>query len=147
MSLFSDLAQSALGALTGKSGGSTQTVVMNLVTEMITKHSSGNGLAGLVQQFSGAGLGAEASSWVSTGPNMPVSGEQMQQALGADQITALAQKSGLPAGQISSLLAQVLPEVVNQLTPNGQVPQGAGLESALGGLLKSGLLKGLTGRG
>ncbi|MGB8170477.1 MAG: YidB family protein [Chthoniobacteraceae bacterium] len=146
MSLFSDLAQSALGAFTGNSGGNTQTVVMNLVTEMITKHSSGNGLAGLVQQFAGAGLGAQAASWVSTGPNTPVTGDQMHQALGADQITALAQKGGLPAGQLSSLLAQVLPEVINHLTPNGQVPQGAGLESALGGLLQSGLFKSVTGQ-
>jgi uncharacterized protein YidB (DUF937 family) len=147
MSLFSDLAQSALGALTGNSGGNTQTVVMNLVTEMITNHSSGNGLAGLVQQFAGAGLGAQASSWVSTGPNIPVTGDQMHQALGADQIAALAQKSGLPPGQLSDLLAQVLPQVINHVTPNGEVPQGAGLQSALGGLLQSGLLRGLTGQG
>ena len=141
MSLFSDLAQSALGALTGNSGGNTQTVVMNLVTEVITKHSSGNGLAGLVQQFAGAGLGAQASSWVSTGPNMPISGDQVHQALGADQIAALAQKSGLPASQLTDLLAQVLPQVVNHVTPDGQVPHGASLESALGGLLQSGLFK------
>jgi uncharacterized protein YidB (DUF937 family) len=146
MSLFSDLAQSALGALTGNSGGNTQTMVMNLVTEIIANHSSGNGLAGLVQQFAGAGLGTQASSWVSTGPNMPVSGDQVHQALGADQISALAQKSGLPPGQLTDLLAQVIPQVVNHLTPNGEVPHGAGLESALSGLLQSGLLKGLGGQ-
>ena len=145
MSLFSDLAQSALGALTGHSGGNTQSMVMNLVTEMITNHSSGNGLAGLVQQLSAGGLGAQAASWVSTGPNQPVTGDQIHQAIGPDQIAALAQRVGLPPGQVPALLAQVLPQVINHLTPNGTVPQGAGLESALGGLLRSGLLKGLTG--
>lgn len=146
MSLFSDLAQSALGALSGKNDGSPQNSVMTVVTELIAKNSSGNGLAGLVQQFAGAGLGAQASSWVSTGPNAPVSGEQMQQALGADQIAAFAQKVGLPAGQLSDLLAQVLPQVVDKLTPNGQMPQSGGLESTLSGLFQSGLLKGLTGQ-
>ena len=145
MSLFSDLAQSALGTLTGHSGSNPQSMVMNLVSEMIAKHSSGNGLAGLVQQFAGAGLGAQASSWVSTGANLPVTGEQMHQAFGADQIAALAQKSGVPVGQLPGLLAQLLPQVIDHLTPNGEVPQGAGLKSALGGLLQSGLLKGLAG--
>ena len=140
MSLFSDLAQSALGALTGNAGSNPQNTMMTVVTEMITKHSSGNGLAGLIQQFAGAGLGAEASSWVSTGPNQPVTGQQMQHAIGADRINALAQKAGLPPGQMSDALAQFLPQIIDKLTPHGDVPQGAGLESALGGLLK-----GLTG--
>lgn len=146
MSLFSDLAQSALGAISGKTGGNTQSIVTNLVTEMISKHSSGDGLAGLVQQFAGAGLGAQASSWVSTGANLPVTGDQVHQALGPDQIETLAQKSGVPAGQLPALLAQLLPQVIDHLTPHGQVPQGAGLQSALGGFLQSGLLKKLTGQ-
>jgi uncharacterized protein YidB (DUF937 family) len=146
MSLFSDLTQSALGALTGNAGGTSPTnPLVNLVTEMIGHHSSGNGLAGLLQQFAGAGLGAQASSWVGTGENIPVSGEQVHQALGAEQIAAFAQKLGLPPGQVSGLLAQVLPQVIDHLTPHGQVPQGSGLESALGGLLQSDLLKSLTG--
>jgi uncharacterized protein YidB (DUF937 family) len=144
MSLFSNLAQSALGALTANSGGNAQSIVTNLVTEMIANHSSGNGLAGLVEQLAASGLGAQAASWVSNGPNIPVTGDQIHQALGPDQIAALAQKVGLPAGQLPAILAQVLPQVINHLTPNGTVPQGASLESALGGLLESSLLKGLT---
>lgn len=146
MSFFDDITRSALGALTGSSGGNPPSVVTSLITELITKNSSGNGLAGFVQQFVSAGLGTQAASWVSTGENIPITGAQVNQALGADQLAALAQKTGLPAGQLSELLAQFLPRILDQLTPNGQVPQGAGLESALGGLLQSGFVKSLLGQ-
>lgn len=102
------------------------------------------GLGGLLQQLQQGGLGDAAQSWVSTGQNMPVSAEQLQNALGADRIDALAQQVGMPAGDLSSQLAQYLPQVVDQLTPGGQLPQGDGGGADLGGLLGNvlgGLLK------
>ena len=92
------------------------------------------GLGGLLQQLQQGGLGEAAQSWVSTGQNLPVSADQLQSALGADRIDALAQQVGMPAGDLSSQLAQYLPQVVDQLTPGGQLPAGGG-GADLGGLL------------
>ena len=107
---------------------------------MATTHScspsaggAAGGLGALLQQLQQGGLGEAAQSWVSTGPNLPVSADQLQSALGADRIGALAQQVGVPAGDLSSQLAQFLPQVVDQLTPGGQLPAGGGAD--LGGLL------------
>ncbi len=91
------------------------------------------GLGGLLQQLQQAGLGEAAQSWVSTGQNLPVSSDQLQAALGADRIDALAQQVGMPAGDLSSQLAQYLPQVVDQLTPGGQWPAGDGAGDVAGG--------------
>lgn len=102
------------------------------------------GLGALLEQLQQGGLGDAAQSWVSTGQNQPVSGDQLAAALGADRIGALAQQVGMPAGDLSSQLAQYLPQVVDQLTPNGQLPSADG-NADLGGLLNSvlgGLMKG-----
>jgi uncharacterized protein YidB (DUF937 family) len=99
------------------------------------------GLGGLLQQLQQGGLGNAAQSWVSTGENLPVSGDQLAAALGADRIDAIAQQVGMPAGDLSSQLAQYLPQVVDRLTPDGQLPEGGAdlgglLGDVLGGLLK-----------
>lgn len=99
------------------------------------------GLGGLLAQLQQGGLGDAAQSWVSTGENLPVSGEQLSAALGADRIDAIAQQVGMPAGDLSSQLAQYLPQVVDRMTPNGQLPDGGAdlgglLGNVLGGLLK-----------
>jgi uncharacterized protein YidB (DUF937 family) len=93
------------------------------------------GLAELVQRFQSAGLGQQAASWVGTGENLPVSGDQVSQALGGDAIAGLAQKLGMDQGQVSGGLADLLPQVVDKLTPNGAIEQGA-VAQALSGLLK-----------
>lgn len=99
------------------------------------------GLGGLLAQLQQGGLGDAAQSWVSTGENLPVSGDQLSAALGADRIDAIAQQVGIPAGDLSSQLAQYLPQVVDKMTPNGQLPEGGAdlgglLGHVLGGLLK-----------
>jgi uncharacterized protein YidB (DUF937 family) len=144
MSLLSDLTRTALGALTSSPGAGSQSVLANIVTDLINQHPSGNGLTGLLDQLGHAGLGAQAGSWVGTGANQPVTGDQIHQALGPDKIAALAQRAGLPPGQLADALAHVLPQVIDQLTPQGQVPQGGGLQAALGGLLQSDWFRGLT---
>ena len=120
--------------------GSGQQQGMSLasgILEMITSQQSG-GLQSLVQGFAQKGLGEIVSSWVSTGPNLPVSAGQMQSALGNDVIRSLAQKAGIAPDAASSMLAQILPGLVDKLTPEGKVPDS-------GDLLEQGLsiLKGL----
>lgn len=101
------LAPMLLSALGGGDGQAAQT----------------NGIAGLVSRFQQAGMGDVVQSWISNQhPNQPVTSDQVNQALGQDQVAALAQKMGLPQSAVLGTLAAMLPKLVNALTPNGQVP-------------------------
>ena len=141
MSLFSQLASAALGALSNSNTAGGQNGVGFVLTELIQNHASGLGLAGLVQQLAASGLGPQVQSWIGAGANLPVSGDQIQQALGSDKIQQLAQQVGLNPADLSGALAHLLPHAVDQLTPGGELPPPGGLQAALSGLLNSGLLK------
>lgn len=80
------------------------------------------GLQGLMNLFNKAGLADHVKSWISTGPNQPVSPSQLAQALGPDTLSQLGAQVGLDPAQVSAGLAQVLPSVVDGLTPTGQIP-------------------------
>ena len=109
--------------------------VLALLSSKNTSVGGSSGLGGLVAQFQQAGLGDMMSSWISTGPNPPISGQQVTQVLGSDVISQFAKQAGVSHGDAGSLLASLLPSVVDQLTPDGQVPHGTGLESTLGSLM------------
>jgi uncharacterized protein YidB (DUF937 family) len=120
--------------------GSGQQQGMSLATgilEMFTSQQSG-GLQGLAQSFAQKGLGDIISSWVSTGSYLPISAGQVQSALGNDVISSLAQKAGLAPDAASSILTQLLPGIIDKLTPEGKIPES-------GNLLEQGLniLKGM----
>jgi uncharacterized protein YidB (DUF937 family) len=95
------------------------------------------GLGALLEQFRAAGLGAQADSWVSSGPNLPVSPEQMQGVFGQERMGQLADRMGLSTGDLGAQLAQMLPQAVDRATPDGRLPEGGlgDLGSLLGGLL------------
>jgi uncharacterized protein YidB (DUF937 family) len=80
------------------------------------------GLGDLLNQFQQKGLGDQASSWVSNGPNKQVAPGDLASALGADQIEALTSQSGLSRDELLQGLSQYLPDVVNHLTPDGRLP-------------------------
>jgi len=139
---------SVIGALgqggvagTGGSGGGGNAALLQAVIAMLGNGGQagggGAGLGGLLEQFQRAGLGDVANSWVSTGQNMPVSPDQLGSVLGGDQVASMASQLGMGQGDMLGQLSQMLPQVVDQLTPNGQVPQGdmGDLGSLLGGLL------------
>jgi uncharacterized protein YidB (DUF937 family) len=138
MGLMDDLlSKTGLSNTTGGGEHQPDKGLASGILEMLTSQQSG-GLQGLVQSFTQKGLGSIVSSWVSTGPNLPVSGDQIQSALGSDTISSLAQKAGVAPGMAGSLLAQVLPGLVDKLTPEGKIPES-------GNLLEQGLnfLKGM----
>jgi uncharacterized protein YidB (DUF937 family) len=90
------------------------------------------GLHGLMQIMQSKGLGDIASRWVGTGPNPSVSPAQLKDVIGDDHVQQFAQQTGMSHDQAASSLAQLLPHVVDQLTPNGTVPQhGMDMSSAL----------------
>lgn len=126
MGLLDDL----LGKVTGQSGGGAETQLLNAVTGMLA-NQSGGGLAGLVDQFARSGLGDVASSWVGTGKNLPISADQIAKVLGGGQLAELARQAGLSPETASSMLAKVLPGIIDSLTPKGEVPSGDMLQQAL----------------
>ena len=80
------------------------------------------GLSGLVNTLSNAGAGAQVNSWVGSGANQPIAPSQLGQALGPDVLSQLSAKTGLSQQQLIEGLAQVLPQLVNNLTPKGRLP-------------------------
>lgn len=88
------------------------------------------GLGGLLDKLQNGGLGNVVNSWVGSGQNQPVSPGQLGPALGSDLLKTLAQRSGLSEEELTKQLSQVLPGVVDKLTPAGRVPSLAELSRA-----------------
>ena len=101
------------------------------------------GLEGVLNKFRQSGLAQQADSWVGTGENMNISADQLQHVLGSSTINDLASQLGMPPDQAGSALAQMLPDIVNRLTPQGQVPENSNEEisQGLSALANSELLK------
>ena len=112
-----------LGALLG--GGTTNTGQSPLAQAVNTMLQQHGGLGGLVGALTQDGLGQQVQSWIATGANASVSGAQIAQALGPAKIAQIAQQLGVDHGQAGNVLAQVLPHLIDQLTPSGQMPTGA----------------------
>ena len=113
-------------------------MLTSLASSLITNHSSGQGLGGLVQQFEGAGLGHLVQSWVGNGQNLPITADEVQQVLGNQFVQQFAQQHGIPLAGASAAIAQLLPQLVNHATPDGQVPSQGNMASILSGLLGGG---------
>lgn len=114
----SDPLSAIVNAVTGGNrtqGGSLLAVVLALVQQS-------GGLDGILDAFRRSGMSRQADSWVSTGPNVGISAEDLQQAVGGSTLGPLAAQLGMSNSQASSVLAQILPELVNQLTPQGTLP-------------------------
>ena len=103
----------------GETGG--QSSMLDNLLEMLNDQKSG-GITGLIQKFNEKGLGDHMSSWISTGENLPVSADQIKDALGSDKIKELASKLNLGEQDTSKSLADLLPQLIDRLTPDGSVP-------------------------
>ncbi len=135
MGLLDSLLSSVLGG--GNTSGGQQNALVQLATSLIINHSSGNGLAGLAQQFDQQGLGHLMQSWIGTGENHAISPDQLHQVLGAEQVQQFARQNGMQGSQVTTALAALLPQIINGLTPQGQVPHQNDLGGMLTGLLSS----------
>jgi uncharacterized protein YidB (DUF937 family) len=92
------------------------------------------GMAGLMEAFASNGMGDAISSWISSGKNLPVSAEQLTGILGNDTISQFAKSAGMDASEASASLASLLPDLIDQLTPDGAVPDSGTLEKSLASL-------------
>lgn len=125
---------SLLGSLvnmlgSGPQGQGDNLALINAVVRMLGNDAPGGGLGGITAQLQQAGLGDVVGSWIGHGENIPISAGQLEAGLGADTIAQIARQLGLGNGDVASQLSQVLPHVVNALTPQGHVPD-EGLGSA-----------------
>ena len=108
-----------MGLFDGVLGGLVGGEMASAVNHLIEQHG---GVGGIVKQFESQGLGATVKSWVGTGPNQPITADQVHQAFGVDAIKNVAAKFGINADDLAGKLAKVLPGAVDKLTPNGTVP-------------------------
>jgi uncharacterized protein YidB (DUF937 family) len=127
----------ALGALLASGvltrGGAGQAANAGSQPATDTNDAGGllNGLGGLLNKLQQGGLGDVTKSWVGSGQNQPASPSQIGSALGSNIVKTISQMSGIPEDELTKQLSQVLPGVVDKLTPNGRLPTVAELSDAL----------------
>ena len=125
------------GLLGGLMGGGTQaqSPLVQVALQLIQQNG---GLPGIISKFQHGGMAEEVGSWVGTGQNLPMTGTQLQEILGSGSIGQIAQQLGLSHGDASSSLAQVLPQIIDRMTPTGRVPDNHSdmLAQALSALTK-----------
>ena len=125
------LLDTVIGALAGGQGGGqgaggTQGALLNAVIGMLANSGQGGagGLGDLIGKFTQSGMGDVVGSWVGHGENAPISGAQLTEVLGSDTIGNIAARLGMSHGEAAGQLAQMLPQVVDKLTPHGEAPAG-----------------------
>src|SRR5512141_2362174 len=129
------LSEGALQGMGQQQGGGD---IMQLLMSLLAGNGSAagsigglGGLAGLVQQFQQAGLGEQRSSWIATGQNMPINLDQLMQVFGQGNMQQMAQSAGMDVNDFGNQMSQLLPQMIDGLTPNGQLPaHGGGLDQA-----------------
>ncbi len=123
-----------LGGLTGGRGGSGMSALLPVVGGLLAS----GGLSKIMGGLKANGLAEQADSWVGTGPNKPVTGSQVEQAAGKEQIQQIAQQLGVSESQAADAVATVLPEVVDKVSPEGKLPPEQDLDAAFDKLAQGG---------
>ena len=131
MGLLDNLENQAFGSVLGGGSNSLASALLQMI------QNQPGGLQGLVQSFHDKGMGGLVSSWISSGPNPPISGDQVHQVLGSEQVKALAAKAGISPEVAGTAIAQILPGLVNKLTPHGSVPDHSNVLEMASNMLKS----------
>ncbi len=126
MGLLDSVIGAVAGGMGGQGRGGAQGALLNAVIAMLAngqgRGGAGGGLGDLIGKFTQGGLGDVIGSWIGSGQNAPISGDQLSNVLGSDTISDLAAQLGLSNEEAAGQLSQVLPQVVDQLTPQGHVP-------------------------
>lgn len=135
MGMLDGLLGNALGGMLG-GGGQPQNPLMRIALQLLQQNG---GVNGVLDKFRQGGFADQAQSWQSTGENLPISGNALQEVLGTGAIGQIAQQLGMSHGDAAGGLAQVLPQLIDKLTPDGEVPdnQNDVVAQALAMLTKS----------
>ena len=126
------LLDNVIGALAQPGSGGGGNDPMQALMGLLNQHG---GLGGLLQQLQQGGLAGAVQSWIGSGSNQPVSPDALGQVLNADAVSGFARQLGVDPQEALGHLSQMLPQVVDHLTPQGQLPAGGldGLGALLGG--------------
>jgi len=121
MGLLDGMLGNVLGGMmgSGQQGAQGQSPLIAIALQMLQQNGGLQGMLGKMQQ---AGFGEQAQSWVGTGQNMPISPDALTQIFGQGQLGRIAEQLGMPQQDVAGGLAQMLPGVVDQMTPQGQIP-------------------------
>jgi uncharacterized protein YidB (DUF937 family) len=149
MSLLTDVLNSMLSKNAENNapvqGQGQADVLVNAALDLLER---AGGVEGVVRKFQNSGLGDLVASWVGTGQNKGVTPDQITQALGQDNVEVIAQQANLPTAQGGDILSELLPVLIDRLTPEGRVPDQEQLvnlgKTLLGGLSASGLFSETT---
>jgi uncharacterized protein YidB (DUF937 family) len=126
MGLLDSVLGSVLGGQQQGGAGALAQIVAGMLAGQGQAGGGGGlgGLAGLAEQFQKGGLGDVMNSWIGKGENLPISPEQLNNVLGSDVIGKITQATGMNQGDLLGQLSQMLPGMVDKVTPEGQIPQG-----------------------
>lgn len=120
MGILDGLIGNALGGMLGAGGsGQAQSPLLQIALQLLQQNG---GVAGVLDKFRQGGYADQADSWQSTGQNLPLSGNALQEVLGSGTIGQIAGQLGMSHGDAASGLAQVLPQLIDQFTPDGALP-------------------------
>ncbi|MEO8674709.1 MAG: YidB family protein [Casimicrobiaceae bacterium] len=119
MGMLDGLLGSLMGGMTGDGTGGKQSPLVQIALQLMQQNG---GLQGMLAKFQQAGYGAQADSWVSTGQNQPINADILQQVLGHGQLGQIAQQLGMSHGDTAGGLASLFPQMIDKMTPQGQVP-------------------------
>lgn len=124
------------GGMGGGRGGGNP--MLRMLLPAVASLLANGGLKKVLSGLQANGKSAQADSWVAKGENQPVAGEDVRSAVGDEEIASIAEKLGVSKDEAADAVAQVLPDVVDQVSPNGELPADDELESALDKLKKAG---------
>jgi uncharacterized protein YidB (DUF937 family) len=113
-----------LGGLTGRRAPKTGDPLMDTLLPMLLKGGAIGGLGALLGKFTSAGLGGKANSWVGTGDNEPLDPDEVEQALGSDEVDRIAREAGISRNEAKDGLASMIPGLVDKASPGGSLPTG-----------------------
>jgi uncharacterized protein YidB (DUF937 family) len=109
--------------------------IASAAMNLLGSGGNGGGVQSILSSLQSGGLGDIVSSWLGSGTNAAVAPAELESALGADQISKFASEAGVSGSEASALLAGILPQVIDKLSPDGQLPDTGALDSVLGGLM------------
>ncbi|MGE5622237.1 MAG: YidB family protein [Bacillota bacterium] len=101
-----------------------RTRLIQATLALLADNGQNGGLHGLREHFQEAGLGNVLSSWIGTEENVPITPIQIQEALGDGHLQQIAEEAGLSEDETARQLSELLPEMVDALTPAGYIPRG-----------------------
>ena len=114
-----------MGVPAGRGGGNQAALLMMLLPLAMRWVQRNGGMNAVLEKFRQKGLGKQAQSWMATGANEPIDEQSVEQVVGQEELRAMAQRLGVPEHEVAQAFAEIMPEMVDKLSPEGQLPQQA----------------------